>query len=91
MSQRSSEFFNILTALIDGLPLGQGSNRGTKSIRDYQADCRRIVSEDVAVVSVKMASAVYTRSTRTVRMTLSEKIASFGKVLFGGFLTLVDL
>ncbi len=38
-----------------------------------------MMSEDVAVVSVKMASSVYTRFTRSIKMSLADKIAAFGK------------
>ncbi len=52
-----------------------------QTARDLQSDCERMMSSDVAVVSVKMSSAVYARSKRTVRMTLAGKMASFGGTL----------
>ncbi len=36
------------------------------------------MENDVALVSVKMASSVYTISRRSARVTFSDKIASFG-------------
>ena len=38
-----------------------------------------MMMEDVAIVSVKMSSSVYTRFQRSIRMSFTDKIAAFGK------------
>ncbi len=47
---------------------------------DYQSDCRRMLLEDMAIVSVKMEAAVYQRSRRAIRVTFQEKVADFGTI-----------
>ncbi len=54
-----------------------------------------MVQRDVTMVSVKMASSVYTMSKRSARVTLTDKIATFGGTmgLFTGtsFIGLVEI
>ena len=73
-----SELSVILDALVGGAPFGGSNYNGGDRGADHIQDCHRMLAEDAALVSVKMASPVYTRSRRSLRMTLADKIASFG-------------
>ncbi len=93
--RRGSEFSTILDALLGGSQFGSSSISGRFTGRDYYRNCHSMVEEDIALVSVKMASSLYTLSTRSVRVTLADKIATFGGTmgLFAGtsFIGLIEI
>ena len=93
--RRGSEFSTILDALLGGSQFGSSSISGRFTGRDYYRNCHSMVEEDIALVSVKMASSLYTLSTRSVRVTLADKIAIFGGTmgLFAGtsFIGLIEI
>ncbi len=76
--RRFSEFSVMLDALVGGSQFGRSTSTGRDRSDDHLEDCRTMMLNDVAVVSVKIASPVYTRSGRSLRMTDADKIASFG-------------
>ncbi len=68
----------MLDALVGGSQFGSSTSTGKDRGNDHLEDCYRMMREDVAVVSVKMASPVYSRCKRSLRMTIPAKIASLG-------------
>ena len=66
---RASDFTITLNTLFEkGGPTRQSGNAG------YTQDCHRMLQEDVALVTVRMASSVYTLSKRSARVTFTDKV-----------------
>ena len=79
--RRHFDFNVVLDALVGGSKFGSHGS-GSDSTQDHLEDCEAMLASDMALVSVKMASPVYTRSRRSLRMTMADKIASFGNTFF---------
>ncbi len=56
-------------------------NSWTKLDTDYEGDfCEHLVRSEVAVVTVRLASPVYTRSVMTLRRTVADKASQVGGI-----------
>ncbi len=71
---RRSDFPVILSALLGYSEFGANSRSGGPSPKEYAEYCHRMLQEDIIGVTVKMASSVYTLSTRSAKNTLSDKV-----------------
>ncbi len=70
----STEFFTVLSALLNRSEFGSAKRSGAFGGKDYVQNCHRVLKEDMAMVTVKMSSTVYTLSTRSARNTFADKV-----------------